>query len=524
MNQEAYWEILKPLIPRILGQLDRDPDSPTYGSFDRNFWNYKIRDFSSAIIQQGFLVLDVLYKYDSKENPFYKNERIKSMIEGSVNYWTHIQLRNGSFNEYYPYEAGFPPTAFSLYAVSLIMDDDTYTFSPDLNSAIEKAIAWILKNPEKEALNQECAALSGICIATSKTNIRYNRHALDARLEQFYHSQSPEGWFNEYNGPDIGYLSVTIDCLTDVYEITGDKRAKESIDKAIKFINAFVTPEGFSPVMINSRNTDYILPYAIARAAVKNNMAKDLLSKLFAQLHSWKNQLYKTDDRYLCHYIGQSFFRTLFHLPENLQESTKIAAQSFRYFAEAGIFIFFRHNYTVFVSLQKGGIFSIYNEKGIVKTDFGYRILNPDGSIAVTHWQDPAYTTKLKTGNESISLWVKGTLTNQKYLRPSPFKHMALRIASRLLGNKIIPVLKKQLIFREKKSPYDFIRQIAIDKGKITVEDEIIGLNDTIAHKAKHYSMRHVSSAGRFCSEELLDKDKQYSASDFPLREEFQLS
>jgi hypothetical protein len=28
MNQEAYWEILKPLIPRILGQLDRDPDSP----------------------------------------------------------------------------------------------------------------------------------------------------------------------------------------------------------------------------------------------------------------------------------------------------------------------------------------------------------------------------------------------------------------------------------------------------------------------------------------------------------------
>ena len=29
---------------RIFTALDRDPNSPTFGCFDRDFWHYKIRD------------------------------------------------------------------------------------------------------------------------------------------------------------------------------------------------------------------------------------------------------------------------------------------------------------------------------------------------------------------------------------------------------------------------------------------------------------------------------------------------
>ena len=40
-------------LPRILTQACRDPGSPAYGCFDRNWWHYKIRDFPSIMLQQG---------------------------------------------------------------------------------------------------------------------------------------------------------------------------------------------------------------------------------------------------------------------------------------------------------------------------------------------------------------------------------------------------------------------------------------------------------------------------------------
>ena len=36
-------------IPRLLTLLDRDPSSPTYGCFDRNYWHYRTQDFPSGI-------------------------------------------------------------------------------------------------------------------------------------------------------------------------------------------------------------------------------------------------------------------------------------------------------------------------------------------------------------------------------------------------------------------------------------------------------------------------------------------
>ena len=47
-------------IPRMLAQLCRDPESPLYGSFDRNHWHYKIRDFSSMVLHQGVILLDLI--------------------------------------------------------------------------------------------------------------------------------------------------------------------------------------------------------------------------------------------------------------------------------------------------------------------------------------------------------------------------------------------------------------------------------------------------------------------------------
>ena len=38
-------------IPKFLTLLDRNPHSPTYGCFDRNYWHYRIIDFPSGMAQ-----------------------------------------------------------------------------------------------------------------------------------------------------------------------------------------------------------------------------------------------------------------------------------------------------------------------------------------------------------------------------------------------------------------------------------------------------------------------------------------
>ena len=58
----------------------------------------------------------MLYNLDFEENIYYQNENMKAWAEATVGYWCKIQLGDGSFNEYYPWEHGFPPTAFSLYS------------------------------------------------------------------------------------------------------------------------------------------------------------------------------------------------------------------------------------------------------------------------------------------------------------------------------------------------------------------------------------------------------------------------
>ncbi|MGD2036072.1 MAG: hypothetical protein PVF73_13495, partial [Bacteroidales bacterium] len=107
--------------------------------------------------------------------------------------------------------------------------------------------------------------------------------------------------------------------------------------------------------------------------------------------------------------------------------------------------------------------------------------------------------------SEDVILSVKGNFSLHSYLRPSPLKHFILRFVSFLAGNKIIGWLKYVLIFSQKKCSLKFSRNIFIKDDRVIIEDDIshIGTNTTV-YRAPYYSLRHVSSAGRFSDEELM--------------------
>ena len=52
-----YAAILARYAPRVLGMLDRESLSPTYGCLDRTYWAWKFTDFPGARFQEGLCFL-----------------------------------------------------------------------------------------------------------------------------------------------------------------------------------------------------------------------------------------------------------------------------------------------------------------------------------------------------------------------------------------------------------------------------------------------------------------------------------
>jgi len=508
-----FWKYLQASLPRILSQLDRDENSPTFGSFDRNYWHYHIRDFSSMIIQQGMLILETLYKKNLPGNQWYNNPLAKKWVDGSIRFWARQQLKSGAFNEYYPGESGYPPTAFSLYAVGYILKGRSFPEQKEkIQKAIQKACNWLLKHPEKDAYNQEAAGLAGLVLCSNVPGIHIDDQKLENRLSSFYKGQSPEGWFPEYDGPDLGYLSVAIDCLWDIYETSGDERALAAIEKAVVFVSKMITVSGHTPVMINSRNTDYIVPYGMTRFAKQSPLAAKIIKFLFGQIGDSNHFLNRTDDRYACHYVYQSCFRSLPFLDEMVKEVITLPAEEdfYEYLDHAGILI--KHlsgEHSIFVNGKKGGIINVFKKTGINDVDFGWRAKLSKGKVAVTHWLNEDYDIVKLSDNQYE---IKGNMSAHGWMKTTPVRHMILRMISFFLGNKLVPLLKKAMILGKASLNIKFLRKITLEDKKIIISDSFSGsaLEKKKLYRAPHYSLRHVSSAGQFVPEEMITVDDQY--------------
>ena len=67
-------------IPKILTLQDRNRHSPTYGCFDRNYWQYKIIDFPSGMSQEFVYPLALAWAAELEGNAFYRQDALREML------------------------------------------------------------------------------------------------------------------------------------------------------------------------------------------------------------------------------------------------------------------------------------------------------------------------------------------------------------------------------------------------------------------------------------------------------------
>jgi len=485
--------------PRVLSNLDRNEDSETYGCFDRNFWNYKIRDFPSMILQQGGLALALLYLNNFKGNVYYKNEKVKDWAIASTKFWLKYQHRDGSFDEYYPNEHGFPPVVFSLFSTAQIMKllkirDD------DLLNGIRRSVRFLRKNKEEGAVNQEVASLAALYASFMITGDKRTGKICNEKIENLIDKQSDEGWLPEYGGVDFGYLTVSLNYLAEYYKMSNDHRALEALKKMIEFISYFVHPDGTIGGNYGSRNTQYVLPNGFEIVGKRYDLAKNVVDKI--------DFLKSIDDRYILHYIFPSFVSALVNYTPR-RKSIALPRKGTKYFKEGGLIVSNEKGKYSVISLSKGGVIKTFKGKEEIFNDAGY-VCNVGGKIYVTNWPYPYERSVSKN-----KFFVSGNMMSVKQIIPNVKTHVALRTASITFGKNIIPVLKKQVITRHSPSKIKFERDIIFEKNKIIINDVIDSPFKIDKISSTEHSFRYVPSSRYFLESELNNKNNKIVIDDF---------
>lgn len=481
---------------KVLSLLDKGEFSPTYGCFDRNFWHYKtVTDYPSSTYQQLSLFLALLYTSNIEGNIYYQEGEILNFCLASIDYWKSIQNNDGSFNEWYPNEHSHVATAFTLYAITesllLIKNNLSKEKLKKYFNCITKAANWLTENPDTVVINHTAGALTAIYNCYLLTGKKDLLDFTEKNLLVLQEYQSPEGWFNEYYGADIGYTSVTIDYLAKYYEKSGDERAYNMLEKAVTFISYFIHPDGSSGGEYGNRNTKYLMPAGIHILAKYFDNARYILTQYYKGLEQGTQLNLDTyDDRYFSFFFAPNYFEAaiLFESinESNFQYNERAYEKYSHIFSQAGIVVKKTDKYYLVCNFKKGGVIKLYNVQGdLLYADSSYFIKFKNNKVAssqrlttyLEYYIDNSNDDEIEIKFESCFIWVNTSLPLTKVLIPFRIFNYTLGRFNLVMDyfNKYI---KRFFISRPKDAPLKLKRTISIKNNTLIIEDAISKATD----------------------------------------------
>ncbi len=464
-------EMVIPEIPRLFGMIDRNPYSETYGCIDRNFWHYKIVDFPSGMHQVGALLLAFVYCNDFPGNIYYKKERIKELCIAAMRFMEKSSHRDGSADEFYPYERALGATELSLYCATeaylLLKHRDE-----GLKKFFRKRAGWIIENDEPGLMANHhagaaLALLNVYLVCKDKKYLEAGRE----KIKQVISLQSPEGWFREYEGCDPGYLTVTIDFLAKYYEKTREQILIAPMEKAIVFASYFIHPDGSFGGEYGSRNTYHFVPHGFELMAGRLPQAA-YINDLWLQGVANRKHEHMNDDRYFM-YDAANRLQAYVDYCGNRKEYG-VRGNFKKYFSDAKIFVAKWGGHYLVSSLAKAGVFKLFKGKKLVASDCGLagRLGN---KTAITQLID---NYEIKVSRDMKHLEVSGSFNFVRDELPSPLKFMLFRLGLLTVGRAawggrfIKKHLTKKLILGKSRAPARFRRIFDIGNA-LKVTDEI---------------------------------------------------
>ena len=249
-------------VPRILGMIDRDNPSSTYGCAERYFWHYKLHDFPNARFQEVSEVLACAFVYSHASNPYHGKEKIREWALAAVRYWERMRRGDGSFDEAYPWERSFCATAFSAMhatqALMLLKEPPVTDLAP--------VGRWLARHEADDTANQQAASAAALAnlsiLICSDALLRAARR----RGERMREEHARLGYFNEYGGSDLGYASITLSALAIYAARARDESAGDWVKREADRLGSNLGADGVYEYGGQSRSTRFFYPFSLAWA------------------------------------------------------------------------------------------------------------------------------------------------------------------------------------------------------------------------------------------------------------------
>jgi hypothetical protein len=266
---EAATSYLLPVqaeLARFLSMQDREAPSLTYGCFDRTYWAWKFTDFAGARFQEGVYSLAHLFSTTFNGNLLAGQPRVLDWIRAGLRFWQHLQYRDGSFDEAYPFEHSLAATAFTGFYVGEAFLRVTEWLPVADQSALRQSLAragsWLCRNDERHGVlsNHLAAAAAALYVIFRITGEDRFEQRSRHFVQRIYDHQSAEGWFEEYGGADPGYQTHCTFYLARLWQYTEDKDLLDSLRRSLSFLKHFVHPNGTLGGEYGSRNTEFYFP------------------------------------------------------------------------------------------------------------------------------------------------------------------------------------------------------------------------------------------------------------------------
>lgn len=458
-------------IPRLVQMIDRNPYSPTYGSFDRSYWHYRTMDFPCGMYQEFCLPLALAYAGDFPGNPYKGLARMKELAMAGVDYARKSSRSDGTCDDYFPFERALGAMVFSLYActeTALVLSERPAAW---LEFFARRADYLRAHNESGQLTNHQALAalaLYNVYLLTGEERFRTG----SARFVDIVRAWQnwDEGWFQEYEGADPGYHTCTIAFLAKLYRKSGDDSLLEMMDRAVNFAWYFMHPDGSYAGEYGSRNTYHFYPHGFEVMAPRSAKAVQIADLFLEKALPLRTRYFNDDDRMCAHYVYDWMQAWEDFAPVRATTPLTERPPETKWFPQARMVVHITPRYHAVANFSKGGVLKVVTAKGAVYSDTGLIGRTDKGAVLVSHIVDQY---EIGAQPDAGVYRVNGRMCERRAKLATPFRQILFRILNLTIGrfhpNLLRSILQKILITGKRRTKYEFAREIAFDETGVTV-------------------------------------------------------
>lgn len=471
-SRDRYAALALSYVPHITQLVDRNPFSPTYGCFDREYWHYRTRDFPCGMSQEMCLPFALLFRNEYPGNCYHGWERMREIAVAGMRFACNSSHKDGTCDDYFPHEQAMGALVFSTYAIT-----ETYQM---LECQDEKLLSFFRRRGDHLCLHNETGRLSNhqafaalalynIFLVTG--NERY-RQAAEERARLTLSWQHPEeGWFQEYEGADPGYHTCTIDFLAKLHQKSGWDFLLSPLSRAVDFAWYFIHPDGSYGGEYGSRNTYHFYPHGFELMAPHNPKAAQIADAFLLGLETGKR--YHNDDDRMCAHTVYDWLQAYSDYCDDRPPALNTRPDFVQWMPGAGMAVAKKAGYYAVANLRKGGTYKVFNEDGCVTSDTGLVAELDNDTVVVTHLMDAA--NDITATPETAEFSVRGVFCRRRVKLFNPLKMIIFRMVNLTLGrffpNLLRATVQKLFITGKPRTSFRFSRSLRFAPDCVEVKD-----------------------------------------------------